>query len=28
MRYLFDDYALDTDRRELSHGGYTVRLEP
>ena len=28
MRYLFDDYALDTDRRELSHGGHTVRLEP
>ena len=28
MRYLFDDYALDTDRRELSHGGHAVRLEP
>src|SRR5262245_15966236 len=28
MRYLFDNYALDTDRRELSHGGLTVRLEP
>ena len=28
MRYLFDDYALDADRRELSHGGQTVRLEP
>jgi adenylate cyclase len=28
MRYLFDDYALDTDRRELSHGGHIVRLEP
>ena len=28
MRYLFDDYALDADRRELSHGGHTVRLEP
>jgi adenylate cyclase len=28
MRYLFDDYALDADRRELSRGGRTVRLEP
>lgn len=28
MRYLFDDYALDTDRRELAHGDQTVRLEP
>jgi TolB-like protein len=28
MRYLFDDYALDADRRELFHGGRTVRLEP
>jgi adenylate cyclase len=28
VRYLFDDYALDTNRRELSHGGHTVRLEP
>jgi adenylate cyclase len=28
VRYLFDDYALDTDRRELSRGGHTVRLEP
>lgn len=28
MHYLFDDYALDTNRRELSHGGHTVRLEP
>jgi DNA-binding response OmpR family regulator len=28
VRYLFDDYALDTNRRELSHGGHTVPLEP
>ena len=28
MRYLFDDYALDPNRRELSHGDHTVRLEP
>jgi len=28
MRYLFEDYALDTDRRELSRRGNVVRLEP
>jgi adenylate cyclase len=28
VRYLFDDYALDTNRRELSHDGHTVRIEP
>ena len=28
MRYLFEDYALDTDRRELSRGDDVVRLEP
>src|SRR5258705_5308630 len=27
MRYLFEDYALDTDRRELSRRGDLVRLE-
>src|SRR5262245_66551341 len=28
MRYLFEDYALDTDRRELCRLGNVVRLEP
>jgi DNA-binding response OmpR family regulator len=28
MRYLFEDYALDTDRRELCRRGDVVRLEP
>ena len=28
MRYLFEDYALDTDRRELSRGGTLVAIEP
>src|SRR5262245_53835979 len=28
MRYLFEDYVLDTDRRELCQGGNVVRLEP
>jgi adenylate cyclase len=28
MRYLFEDYVLDTDRRELSRRGDIVRLEP
>jgi adenylate cyclase len=28
MRYLFEDYALDTDRRELCRGPDLVRLEP
>jgi TolB-like protein len=28
MRYLFEDYALDTDRRELFRRGEVVRLEP
>ena len=28
MRYLFEDYALDTDRRELCRGSDVVRLEP
>ena len=28
MRYLFEDYALDTDRRELCRCGDVVRLEP
>ena len=28
MRYLFEDYALDTDRRELCRRGEIVRLEP
>ena len=28
MRYLFEDYALDTDRRELCRRGEVVRLEP
>ena len=28
MRYLFEDYALDTDRRELCRRGDIVRLEP
>ncbi len=28
MRYLFEDYALDTDRRELCRRGNVVRLEP
>ena len=28
MRYLFEDYALDTDRRELHRGGARVAIEP
>ena len=28
MRYLFDDYALDADRRELLHGARQVQVEP
>ena len=28
MRYLFEDYALDTDRRELCRRSDVVRLEP
>ena len=28
MRYLFEDYALDTDRRELRRGGTLVAIEP
>lgn len=28
MRYLFEEYALDTDRRELSRRSELVRLEP
>ena len=28
MRYLFEDYALDTERRELCRRGDVVRLEP
>lgn len=28
MRYLFEGYALDADRRELSHHGEPVALEP
>ena len=28
MRYLFEDYALDTDRRELRRGGILVAIEP
>ena len=28
MRYLFEDYAVDTDRRELCQRGDVVRLEP
>jgi adenylate cyclase len=28
MRYLFEDYALDSDRRELCRRGEMVRLEP
>ena len=28
MRYLFEDYALDTDRRELRRGGTPVAIEP
>jgi adenylate cyclase len=28
MRYLFEDYALDADRRELCRRGDVVRLEP
>ena len=28
MRYLFEDYVLDTDRRELSRGGTLVAIEP
>ena len=28
MRYLFEDYALDTDRRELCRRGDVVHLEP
>jgi DNA-binding winged helix-turn-helix (wHTH) protein len=28
MRFLFEDYALDTDRRELCRRGEVVRIEP
>ena len=28
MRYLFEDYALDTDRRELRRAGALVAIEP
>ena len=28
MRFLFEDYALDTDRRELCRRGEVVRMEP
>jgi DNA-binding winged helix-turn-helix (wHTH) protein len=28
MRYLFEDYALDTNRRELCRRNEVVRLEP
>ena len=28
MRYLFEDYCLDTDRRELRLGGMQVHMEP
>ena len=28
MRYLFEDYALDTDRRELRHGSEAVSIAP
>ena len=28
LRYLFDDFALDTDRRELRRGGAPVSVEP
>jgi hypothetical protein len=28
MRYLFEDYVIDTDRRELCRRGDVVRLEP
>ena len=28
MRYLFDDFALDTGRRELGRGGVVVAVEP
>jgi TolB-like protein len=28
LRYLFEDYCLDTNRRELRRGGVHVRLEP
>ena len=28
MRYLFENYALDTDRRELSRGASVIRLAP
>jgi len=28
VRYLFEDYALDTDRRELRHGTDLVAVEP
>jgi TolB-like protein len=28
LRYLFEDYCLDTNRRELSRAGVRVRLEP
>src|SRR5215213_3660976 len=28
LRYLFEDYALDTDRRELRRGGTLVAIEP
>ena len=28
MLFLFDNYALDTDRRELRHGAVAVPVEP
>lgn len=28
MRFLFEDYALDTERRELCRRGEVVRIEP
>src|SRR5262245_1844111 len=28
LLFLFDNYALDTDRRELHHGGAAVAVEP
>ncbi|MGY3507000.1 MULTISPECIES: hypothetical protein [unclassified Bradyrhizobium] len=28
MRYLFEEYALDTDRRELHRGADVVRIAP
>jgi hypothetical protein len=28
MRYLFEDYALDTERRELGRGNAPIAVEP